>query len=224
MSPDDVVALFNTMVDDAPDVDEAFALMDAAYTMRNESRIWTFLLKLDSSITHSSSDTWQTQKTLPTDFEEPYRLNLGAGDNEYDGVPYEQILRWIGSANKYSIDYQGNTLRFTGPGSGQTAYLWYKYGPTSLIGLTDVQKAATGTIVWPKRFCSLLAFDMAAMHQGGIEADEITRQQVPYLNDAHKRLFNAMVNWDNRRRMKMFDNSASPRRNERNTPADVVDW
>jgi hypothetical protein len=225
MSPDDIISLAQTLVDDEPDADEFAMLLDSAYTIRNDERIWSFLLKLDSSITHGSSDTWQTTHTLPTDFAEAYRVFGGASDNEYDPVPYEEILRWINSSNKYSIDHQGNTMRFTGaPGSPLTVYFWYKYFPTSLIGLTTAQSADATTIVWPRRFCPILAFDMASMHLGGIDADDITRQQVPYLNSAHTRLHQSMLGWDNRRRMKMFDNSASSRRTVPSDRPDVVSW
>ena len=222
MSPNGVLSFFRTLVDDSPDVDEEAVLMDVAYTKRNESRFWTFLLKLDTSITHSSGDLWTTEKSLPSDFEEPYKLHVGTSGIEYDPVPFEEILRWQGSANRFTIDYANAKLRFLGPGPGDTVYLWYKYGPTSLIGLTADQKDATTTIVWPKRFCPILAFDMAAMHMGGVDADDTTRQQVPYQNAAHKELVAAMVTWDNKRRMKLFDNSASSRRMQHSERADVV--
>lgn len=213
MSPDDVLALFQTFVDDEPDETESQVLMDVAYTKRNDEREWTFLMKLYSTIQNLSSDTWQTQKTLPDDFSAPIKMMVGAGsDNEFDPVPYEEILMWKGSANKYSIDYQGNNLRFTGPGNGDIAYFWYKYVPDSLIGLSDDASALATTIVWPQRFCALLAMDMAAMHMGGFDADDTTRQQVPYISSGHRALYNAMIAWDNRRRMAMRLHSASPRR------------
>ena len=102
--------------------------------------------------------------------------------------------------------------------------MWYKYSPTSLIGLSVAQKAAATTIVWPKRFCPILAFDMAQIYLGGIDADDISRAQVPFHNTAHKELYNAMIAWDTKRRMKMFGNSSTPQRGYgRTTPADVVD-
>lgn len=222
MSPDDIAELFRTMVDDQPDTAEIAMLMDAAYTKRNDARAWSFLIKLDTSISHLSSDTWQTTKTLPTDFEEPIAAYVGAGDNEYEPVPYEEVLRWISSMNRYTIDYANVQLRFMGPGNGSTMYLWYKMAPTSLIGLSAAQAASASTIVWPKRFCPILAFDMASMHMGGIDADEITRQQVPFLNVAHKELYNSMISWDTRRRMKMRGNSATQGRIGSSDRPDVV--
>lgn len=224
MRPNDILEFFYTLVDDEPDESSAMILMDAAYTKRNDMRMWTFLIALDSSISHLSSDTWQTEKTLPTDFEIPEKLYVGASDNEYEAVPFENVLAWLGAANRFTIDYGSNKLRFLGGGSGQTAYLWYKKAPTSLIGLTDDQKESTTTILWPKRFCPILAFDMAAIQMGGIDADDIARQQVPYQSAAHRELFNAMIAWDTKRRMKMFGSSSTPQRGYgRTTPADVAD-
>lgn len=225
MSPDDVTTLFQSLVDDEPDRVTSDALMDVAYTKRNDARFWTFLLKLDSSITHASGDAWNTAKTLPSDFEEPYKVFGGTGgQNEYLPVPYESILHYRGSANRYAIDFMNSQLHFTGPGNGETIYMWFKYLPTSLMGLSAAQKAATTTIVWPKRFCPILAFDMAQIYLGGIDADDIARQQTQFHNAAHKELYNAMIAWDTKRRMKMFDNSASPQPvGNLLTPADVVD-
>lgn len=225
MSPNDILDFFYTLVDDEPDEASAMILMDAAYTKRNDARFWTFLLALNSSLVHGTGDTWQTDHALPADFEEVYRLyGAAGGGSEYLPVPYEGILNWIGSNMRYSIDYANSQLRVTGPGSGNTLYLWYKKLPTSLIGLSAAQKASASTIVWPKRFCPILAFDMAQIQMGGIDSDDIARQQVPWHSQAHKELYNAMISWDTRRRMKMFDNSASPQNTGNGlTPADVVD-
>src|SRR3990167_7896241 len=90
-------------------------------------------------------------------------------------------------------------------------YFWYFYAPTSLVGLSDAQKESATTIVWPARFRPLLAHDMAEIHLGGVEADEITRQQAPYQKKAHDDLSNAMIAWDNSIKLKMLGGSSSPR-------------
>jgi hypothetical protein len=218
------MTFFRDLVDDEVDTVTESVLADVAYSKRNDMRAWTFLMKLDSSITQGANDTWQTQHSLPADFEEPYRVFGGAGgQNEYLPSPYEDVLNHIGAMNRYSIDYLNKKIVFTG-GSAQTIYLWYKRLPTSLVGLSTAQKALTTTIVWPARFVPIIAFDMAAMHLGGIDADDIARQQVPYLNAAHRELYNAMISWDTKRRMKLFGNSSTPLRSGNEfTPADVVD-
>ena len=228
MSYDDLITFFESLVDDAPDSATEAVLADVAYTKRNDSRFWTFLLKLDSSITQGATNTWLTEHSLPsTDgsaFEEAYRVFGGAGgQNEYFPVPFEDVLNSISAQNRYTIDYLNNKIRFTG-GAAQTIYLWYKYRPLSLIGLTTAQKALATTIVWPKRFVPIIAFDMAQMYLGGIDADDIARAQATFHNAAHRELYNAMISWDTKRRMKMFSNSASPLRTGNElTPADVVD-
>lgn len=228
MSPNEIRIFFESLVDDAPDTATSEVLMDVAYSKRNASRFWTFLLKLDSSITQGATNTWLTEHSLPSAdgsaFDEMYRVFGGAGgQNEYFPVPFEDVLNSISAQNRYTIDYLNNKIRFTG-GAAQTIYMWYKYVPTSLIGLTEAQKAATTTVVWMKRFCPIIAFDMAAMYLGGIDADDIARQQVPFQNATHRELYNAMIAWDTKRRMKMFGNSSTPLRTGNElTPADVVD-
>lgn len=225
MTPNEILDLFYSLIDDQPDIDLCFALLDSAYTKRNESRAWEMLKKLDTSITHSPGNTWQTEKTLPTDFGRPYKLFGGDADNEYDPILFEEILRYKNLSNKYAIDLANLKMRLTGsPSSALTMYFWYLYAPTSLVGLTDAQKTAITTIVWPARFRPLLAYDMAEIHLGGVEADEITRQQAPYNKKAHDGLMRAMEAWDNSIKLKMMGGSASPRQKaDYRYQSDVVD-
>ena len=224
MSPDDVIAMFRNLVDDAPDADGVQVLMDAAYTERNESRFWQMLMKMDSSITHSPSDTWLTSKTLPTDFSRPFSGFGGDSDNPYEFVPFEDILMHKGSSNRVTIDLANSSLRFMAPsGSALTFYLWYQYAPTSLIGLSGAQSAATTTIVWPGRFRPLLAFDMAAKYLGGWDSDEVARQMTSFQMNMAKSLERSMIKWDNGNRMKLMGDSASPRRRGDSNASDVID-
>lgn len=224
MSPNDVLTFFKSLVDDEPDATMLAVLADTAYTKRNASRYWSFLLALDTSITQGSTDTWLTTHNLPSDFDDVFRVFGGAGgQNEYHPIPFEDILNWISAQNHYTIDYANSQIRFTG-GAQRTIYMWYRKLPTSLIGLSDAQKTSSTTILWPKQFCPLLAYDMAEMYFGGIDADMVSRSMAGYQANAKVALENAFITWDNRRRMKMFDNAATPlHRDNGMTPADVVD-
>lgn len=224
MPPEDVAALFVSIIDDDPDTDLVYSLMDQAYTRRNEMRNWRMLLKLDTSITHSPGNTYATVKTLPTDFSRPYRVFGGAQDNEYQPVPFEEILMFMNAQSRYTIDVASNAMRLMGaPSAALTIYLWYLYAPTSLTGLTDAQKAATTTIVWPARFASLLAYDMAELFFGGIDADDTTRQMSPMHKVAAKRLEDAMIQWDASIQSRLRDRSSSPRQSGSGDRADVID-
>lgn len=224
MSPNSVKDFFEEIVDDSPGETITFSLMDTAYTLINENRPWEFLKKLDTSITHTTSDTWQTEKTLPTDFSRSYRAYGGDSDNEYDEVPFEEILSFKGRSNKYAIDHANSKLRFMGPaGSALTLYLWYLYNPTSLIGLSEAQKSAVTTIVWPARFCLILAYKMAEIQFGGVDADDINRQMAPKDREAYTELKRSMVQWDNARKLKKMGGTSSPnRRTVRSNQPDII--
>lgn len=228
MSYDDIITFFYTLVDDEPDTEFLAVLADTAYTKRNESRIWSFLMKLDTSITHSPGDTWATEKTLPTDFSSPYKLYGGASDNEYLPVPFDRILQYKSVGNHYTLDMANLKMRLSGaPSAALTMYLWYQYAPTSLVGLTTDQKSAAGTsspIAWPARFRPILAYDMAEAYLGGVDADDITRKMAPYQQKLYRTLELAMIKWNARILTRLMDNSASGERVHRGTSADVVDW
>ena len=225
MTPDEIISFFQTIVDDAPDTTATDILMDMAYTQVNEERPWAFLLKLDTSITHSPGNTWLTTKTLPTDFARPYKAYGGASDNEYEPIPFERSLQYVNASNKFTIDMANLQMRLFGsPSSALTMYFWYLYTPTSLIGLSTAQKASATTIVWPKRFCPVLAFKMAEIYFGGMDADSVTRQMSPFQRRAYTELKAAMVKWDNSIRAKMLNNSAVGERQTVSSRPDVVTW
>lgn len=225
MTPEEVKEFYEGLIDDEPDEDVTYGLMDAAYTKRNEMRVWAMLMKLDTSMSHSPSDTWLTAKTLPSDFSSAYKLFGGASDNEYLPVPFTNMLRYKDSANRYTIDLANLQARFSGsPSSQLTMYLYYQYVPTSLFGLSEGQKASATTIVWPTRFRRLLAYDMAAFNFGGIDADEITRQMEPKQLSEARALQAAMVAWDNRNMLRMMGDSATPQPTNSQEKSDVVDW
>lgn len=225
MSPESIIEFYEGLIDDTQDPDIEYGLMDAAYTKRNELRTWAMLMKLDSSISHSPSDTWQTEKSLPTDFGSTFKLFGGASDNEYDAVPFVNLIRYKDSPNAYTIDLVNNKMRLTGSvTTALTMYHYYQYVPTSLFGLSEEQKQSTTTIVWPARFHRLLAYDMASLQFGGIDADETTRKMEPAMLREARALQSAMISWDNRNFLKLMGESSSPRHVNKQSMPDVVDW
>lgn len=224
MTPENIVEFFEALIDDSPDADVTYGLMDSAYTHRNEMRVWQMLMKLDTSITHSPGNTWATEKDLPSDFSSAVKLYGGDSDNEYDPLPFERLLQEKESSNRFALDMGNNKIRLTGSvSSALTMYLFYQRVPTSLFGLTDEQKESTTTIVWPTRFRRLLAYDMAALYTGGIDADDLSAKLTPEQRAAARTLWTAMVAWDTRNRMKGMDFSSTPSRHTRPSRSDVLD-
>ena len=225
MTYNEVVDFFQSIIDDQPDTDLIDGLADTSYTNRNQSRVWAFLMKLDTSITHSPGNTYATEKSLPSDFGSMVKLNGGTGDNEYDGVPFIDIHRWQSQPNKYALDIANSKMRLTGSvSSALTMQLFYQYVPTSLFGLSSTQKDSATTIVWPARFHRLLAYDMAAAMFGGVDADEITQRMSPAQRAEAHMLAMSMIKWDNRNLLKMMGGSSTSRRSEPGNHPDVVSW
>lgn len=220
MTPAEVKQLFEDIIDDSFDETSTYLLMQAAYTKRNESRPWRFLLKLDTSLSAISSDTWETQKSLPTDFGRDHKLFVGSGiSDEYLPIPFERMIQYKSTARRYTIDMLNLKLRLMGTVSAsKTIYLFYFYVPTTID--VSVKDSAT-VIVWPGRFHPLLAFDMAALYFAGIDADDTTRQMSPAHRLAAKELSDAMTAWDNKLWLRAMDHSSAPQTRSNDLP-DVV--
>ena len=196
--------------------------MQAAYTKRNELRPWRFLLKLDTSLTAQSSDTWETQKSLPSDFGRDKKLNVGNGaGSEYLPIPFERMIEYKSTSRRYAIDMLNLKLRLMGSvSSAQTINLFYFYFPTTL---DTTQAESASVIVWPTRFQALLAYDMAALYFAGIDADDVTHRMSPAQRLAAKELADAMIQWDNSLMLRAMDHSSAPQTRSTDSP-DVINW
>lgn len=222
MKPSEIKQLFEDIIDDSFDETSTYLLMQSAYTKRNESRPWRFLLKLDTSLTAQSSDTWETQKSLPTDFGRDHKLFVGSGTgDEYLPIPFERIIQYKSTSRRYAIDMLNLKLRLMGSVSAsKTINLFYFYVPTTIDATVNDNASV---VVWPARFQPLLAYDMAALYFAGIDADDVTRQMSPAQRIAAKELSDAMIQWDNNLMLRAMDHSAAPQTRSVDSP-DAINW
>ena len=180
-----------------------YRLLNVAKNKREDSRLWEFLKKMDSSKTASVGDTWATSKALPTDFRRDYKMLVGT-DIEYFPVPFEQRIVYKDAARRYALDLANSVYYLTGSVSAaKTIYLFYiKTSPEFAVATKESE-----ICVWPDRFQPLLAFDVAAMFQGGVDYDDISARMSPFNRQMAKELEASMIQWNTDLQLRAMNNS-----------------
>jgi len=200
MTGQELYDFYTTLVDDSDlDIDNFLILLNVAKDRREEMRPWQYLKKLDSSKTASVGDTYQTAKTLPTDWRRDYRLLVGT-DTEYLPVPYEEQHLYRNAAHRYFVDVAGDNYYLTGSvNTSKTIYNFY-------IKTTSDITASTSWVA-PSRFHPVLAYDVAGFVMMGMDADDIYARMSPEQKAAARLLDQAMIAWDTQLKLRSMNNS-----------------
>lgn len=161
-------------------------------------RHWRKLIREDTSNSSSTSDTYLTTKTLPTTFKMPLSGRKGlvlvptAGGT---GIPYtetEFALKEINKNNSgvYFIDHYNNTYSICGTvGVPMTHHLYYIARSAQFTALTD-------TWLFPSIYWSFIAFYVAALHELGMDFDDINARNGNANYQTAERIYKSAVKWD----------------------------
>jgi hypothetical protein len=203
MTGDEIIQLASDIAEDDIPTNLAVNFLNVCKNRREEMRPWQMLKKLDQSKTASVGDTYLTSKALPSDFRFDYKMMVGT-DLEYLPVPFEQQHIYKDAARRYFIDFANSSYYLTGRvGTSSTIYLFY------IKTTTDYTEATTGQslLVWPERFQPLIAFDMAAMYQGGVDYDDVSARMSPENKAAARAIELSMIQWDDNLIRRAMNNS-----------------
>lgn len=175
-------------------------LVNIARVRRENMRKWQILVKEDSSNQVTSATTYETNISLPSDFRRMYRnpkrpaLILVSTSNANDVLKYEELPLQMRRMNKdkpgfFVVDHLNSRLHVLGTVSGTyTMYLYYIHDPTDID--SDTQW------IFPSEFHPILGFDVAAMHRGGIDFDDINARLAENNRADAAAIWDAMVKWD----------------------------
>lgn len=137
---------------------ELMLLNEVKDTIETE-RAWAFLTALDQSQSVSSNDTFQTMKTLPTDFglPSPRGIYVGTDIVPYRQIPFEAQIDFQAITYAYYIDYYNNKYGLCGTVS-KSGTIQFFYRKTS----SQMALVANGGTPWvfPARFHPLLVYEM----------------------------------------------------------------
>jgi len=172
-----------------------YQLLNIAKNNREGLRPWIILRAEDSEETASSGDTFETMKDLPSDFRRTLTRDtmvLRAGESilRYTQIPFSsrQIDRKRNQV--FYIDLANSQYALCGSVSKtHVIYLYY------IKKSTDIEEATEW--VFPSEYHPILAFDVAVMHKGGIDFDDINARMAQYNGLDARMIERMMIKWDN---------------------------
>jgi hypothetical protein len=188
----ELIDLFNSLIDDSLDNDTALVLLNDAKTELEGERTWYCLKKKDSSLFSLTSDNYETQKALPADYSETLKIVLEGISGPLAGINFEEQEDFKNDFGYFFLDIAAGKLHLTGtPDQERKIYHFYK-AFTPEIGLD------TSWSVFPDRFHPILAYKMAAKFYN-IDFSDISAQagaDKMWIRNAAI-LQQSLNNWDN---------------------------
>ena len=188
----ELIDLFNSLIDDSLDNDTALVLLNDAKTELEGERSWYCLKKKDNSLFSLTSDTYETQKALPADYSETLKIVLEDYSQPLDGINFEEQEDYKNDFGYFFVDIASGKLHLTGtPDKDRRMTHFYK-SFTAEIALD------TSWAIFPERFHAILAYKMAAKFYN-IDFSDISAQagaDKMWIRNAAI-LQQSLNNWDN---------------------------
>lgn len=201
MTVQEIIDFFQSIIDDTIDADFALDLVKSADEKIRSERDWEILKKLDTTKTHTAGDIYTSTKALPTDFFAPSRY-IFINRIPYRPIPFVEREAYRDTPRVYYIDYANAVYGICGTASSsQTITFPYIYRPTTLT--------TASTPVFPSEFHKLWAYEMAALYEAGIDADDTYFRMSAENKLQAKMLWDRLIGWDARLKLHSMDHSAS---------------
>lgn len=202
MTSEEIIALYRTLVGDSFDGVAEYQLLNQAKDQIEDERNWAYLKKLDSTQTFNTGDTYQTLKTLPSDFGKPMDSGIFVGSDTlpYTSVPFEQQIVWNSLSHRYYLDMANNSFGIFGnPVAGPIHFFYQKTTPTLTALLSPL---------FPSRFHPILAYKMAQIFFS-IDQGEKSRAWDDRWTVFYNQLLASMINWDAQITINGYQNASS---------------
>jgi len=173
-----------------------YMLLNTARVMREMERPWMVLRKLQSSQQAIPGNTYQTQYVIPADFD---RLTRDGKILLFDGqqvwqeaieIPVELQVQYKDQNLNFFMDHNAGKFGITGI-IDRVYNIYINY----VVANPDIA-ATTSWINIPTRFQPILAYDVVAMYELGVDYDDTNARNANKNDQISERLFNAMKVWD----------------------------
>lgn len=200
MDRDDLYT-FVTGLLDGFEMDETLfeTFLDVSQAIREGARPWMQLRDEDATIVLSTSNTYTTPQSLPTNFRRWYaRYSVALVDAQGNlssnllETPLAMKINNRMNNTKFYCNYGSRKIFFCGNiPQALTAYLFY------IRKATLVSAAASNSWEFPSEYHKILGFDIAAFWKLGVDYDVINNPQGNANAAAANALMNVMADWDN---------------------------
>lgn len=173
--------------------------LDVAQMRREGQRPWVQLRGEDSSLIISTANTFETEKSLPTDFRRWYaRYSVATTDPSGNlagnllEVPMAQKNNYRSDSGKFYVNYGTRKIYFCGsPSQTLTAHLFY------IRKGTLVSSDAAQEWEFPAEYHKILGFDIAVMWKLGVDYDIVNNPQGNNNAAMANMIYDTMADWDN---------------------------
>ena len=171
MTADSIIFQFEVLVQDSLDITTELFLLNAAKQSIESKRTWALLAALDTTQSVASSDTFQTPKTLPSDFflPSPRGIYVGTDLNPYTQVPFEAQIDFQSITYAYFIDFFNKVYYLCGAQSQSgTIKFFYRRQSPSLALAAQVGNPW----IFPTTFHPILVYEMAKKYFAADQGDK----------------------------------------------------
>lgn len=182
-----------------------YRLLNLAKDTVEAKRPWTILIKIDTSLTVGSSNTWQTVFNLPSTAGSAFRrfapkprkkiVLYSSSDDSIHGlteVRFDERLDYKDTFGYFYVDYAANQFYITGTiDKTYTIHICYLYRTKPFSSTDD-------TIEWPlpEDYHLILVYQVAAMYRGGTDWDDVNARMAPEDRSIARGIWDAMTTWD----------------------------
>ena len=181
----EIKTMYEGLIDDSPDEDLTYQLMNQVKNEIEENHIWQMLMKRDAS---NTATTKLVAKSLPSDFRSSVKLMIEDDTISYDQIPFESREQFEDQPRKWFLDFANSNFYLTGSLSElKTLYLYYQYATDDIVAATSP--------VWPSRFHPLIAYKMAIKYYA-IDKGEKGRAWDDRWTLFAREMLDSMIRWD----------------------------
>ena len=204
MTGTELITFANSLLDEEDRIgsDLGLSLANHIKDLIEAERNWNFLLKRDTSISITSSTTFETANDLPSDFTYEKKIGLLDSDNNFQEVyPVNYVFKEAyKDSNSYCIDEANQKIYFLDSfDASYTVVIYY-------FKKTDDLEAGTEP-VWSSRFHKIISFLMAEIHGSGIDYDAVEVNKAVAQNKQASLLFESMKAVDTKQNLNAIGHS-----------------
>lgn len=204
ITPAELVAQFEYLIDDTTDEDALYRLMTQAKNKVEMELKLLILQDVDSTQVANPGDTYLTMKTLADNARTLLKLTVGPYGLPYTPIRFIERESYRNAARRYYVRWKTKQFALTGTSSSSQTINQYFLSKTDAITVDEADNA--GIIIWPDEFKPLIPYVMAGIVQANVDPDAITIAQALQQYAQGQIILDSMREWDATLKLDESDN------------------